>query len=106
MKAKFYLPAFLLVLLSFQVSASTPLSKIDKEKIEHMTAEEKKALLEHIKIRVNEIKEMDKSNLTSEQKKELKLELKEMRQEVRAVRGVYISIGALIIIILLLIIIL
>jgi len=106
MKTKFYLPALLLVLLGFQVSAATPLSKIDKEKIEHMTAEEKKALLEHIKIRVHEIKEMDKSDLTREQRKELRQELKEMKQEARAISGIYISVGALIIIILLLIIIL
>ena len=106
MKGKLYLPALLLVLLSFQVRASMPRSKPHQEKIENMTDSEKQVRLEEIKARVNEIKAMDKSNLTTDQKKVLKAELKEMKSEARIVRGVYISIGALIIIILLLIIIL
>jgi hypothetical protein len=49
---------------------------------------------------------MDKSSLTKEEKKSLRTELRAMKKESRAVTGVYISVGALIIIILLLIIIL
>lgn len=56
--------------------------------------------------RVYEIKEMDRSNLTSAERKELKKELREIKSELKAVTGVYLSIGALIIIILLLILIL
>ena len=108
MKLKSYLSILLLILFSFQVNASVldNNSKPDRKKIENMTTEEKKARLEEIKVRVNEIKDMDKSNLSREEKKALKEELKDMRQEARAVRGIYLSIGALIIIILLLIIIL
>jgi predicted transcriptional regulator with HTH domain len=57
--------------------------------------------------RLNEIKIMDKSNLNSIQKKELRKEIKTIKAELRTTNnGVYLSIGAIIIIILLLILIL
>ncbi len=57
--------------------------------------------------RVNEIKEMDKSNLTSAEKKDLRKELRSLKHELKKTgKGVYLSIGAIIIIILLLILIL
>lgn len=56
--------------------------------------------------RVYEIKAMDFSTLTVTEKKELKQELKGIKHDLKAVTGVYFSIGALIIIILLLILIL
>lgn len=60
--------------------------------------------------RLREIKDMDKSNLTSSEKKALRKELKQMKREARAdrdrSRGVYLSVGAIIIIILLLILLL
>ena len=57
--------------------------------------------------RMNEIKMMDKSTLNSLEKKELRMELKSMRKEMKhAQSGVYISVGAIIIILLLLIILL
>jgi ABC-type transport system involved in cytochrome bd biosynthesis fused ATPase/permease subunit len=60
--------------------------------------------------RLQEIRDMDKSNLTSSEKKALRKELKEMKKEVRADRdrrnGIYLSVGAIIIIILLLILLL
>ncbi|KLT65107.1 hypothetical protein [Pedobacter sp. BMA] len=63
--------------------------------------------LEKIKDRVEEIKAMDKSNLTSAERKALRKELKEMKNQARALSGgVYLSVGAIIIIILLLILIL
>lgn len=96
----------LLTLLSFQVTTAMAHPKPDKVKIENMTAGEKKARLQEIEIRATEIKNMDKSNLTREERKELKKEVKEMRQEARAISGVYLSVGAIIIILLLLIIIL
>lgn len=58
-------------------------------------------------VRLNEIKEMDKSTLSSLQKKELRKEVKSIRQELReSHRGIYLSVGAVIIIILLLILLL
>lgn len=58
--------------------------------------------------RLHEIRDMDKSNLTSSEKKALRKELKEMKKEAKADRrnGIYLSIGAAIIIILLLILLL
>lgn len=57
--------------------------------------------------RVNEIKDMDKSNLSSSEKKDLRKELRSLKHELKkSNKGVYLSIGAIIIIILLLILIL
>ena len=56
---------------------------------------------------MNEIKAMDKSSLNSSEKKDLRMELKSMKKEMKhAQNGVYLSVGAIIIIILLLIILL
>ena len=82
-----------------------------REAIVIMTEEQKEARMVAMKERVAEIKAMDKSTLTKEERKALRTELKQMNKEARAmgrhaVTGVYISVGALIIIILLLIIIL
>ena len=57
--------------------------------------------------RLKEIRNMDKSNLTSSEKKALRKEVRAMKKEVRKNQnGIYLSLGALIIIVLLLIIIL
>lgn len=57
--------------------------------------------------RMNEIRMMDKSTLSSLEKKELRTELKSMKKEMKhSQNGVYLSIGAIIIIILLLVILL
>jgi len=57
--------------------------------------------------RLNEIKDMDKSDLSRADKKELRKEVKAIKEELRSTgNGVYLSIGAIIIIILLLILIL
>lgn len=65
----------------------------------------KEVLTYQIKTRLLEIKNMDKSTLTKEEKKELKKEVKDLKRKA-AVNGIYLSVGALIIIILLLILIL
>lgn len=56
--------------------------------------------------RLEQIKAMDLSGMTTVQKKELRKEVRAIKQEMRAISGVYLSIGALIIIILLLILLL
>ena len=58
--------------------------------------------------RLQEIRDMDKSTLTKAEKKELRKEVKEIRKEARRdeIKGIYLSIGAVIIIVLLLILIL
>jgi hypothetical protein len=78
-----------------------------KDRIERRSdAKSKHVRIEQIKLRVNEIKDMDKSNLSMTEKKALKKELKDLKKEARATKGVYLSVGAIIIIILLLILIL
>ena len=55
--------------------------------------------------RLNEIKEMDKSELTRTERKELRKEVRTMKREIRSSgNGLYISTGAIIIILLLIII--
>ena len=110
-KIFFYLPALLLFFSLRGLSEGTPAtgSALDlpsREAIANMSEAQKEALIQQMKDRAEEIKAMDKSQLTKEERKELKTELKAMKKESRAVTGVYISVGALIIIILLLIIIL
>ncbi len=57
--------------------------------------------------RLNEIKNIDKSNLTRVEKKELRIELRNIKKEMKSSgSGVYLSVGAIIIILLLLIILL
>jgi len=86
-------------------SMNTVSAATTKDKVE-MTVEQK-AELQKIVNRVEEIKAMDKSNLSRTEKKELRKELREMKQHARAISGgVYLSVGAIIIIILLLILIL
>ena len=55
--------------------------------------------------RILEIKEMDKSQLNSNQKKELRKELRTMKKAINN-GGVYLSVGSIIIIVLLLILLL
>lgn len=73
-----------------------------------LTEEQKAQRVTEIKRRVEEIKAMDKSHLSRQERKELRKELKEMKSEARAITGggVYLSVGAIIIIILVLILIL
>ncbi len=91
----------LMALLSPNLQAacltSVPLSEIAPTK-----AEERSAIL----ARVYEIKNADKSKLTSSEKKDLRTELKSLKKRYRDNGGVYISVGGLIIVILLLILIL
>lgn len=97
----------LALIFALTISANTvsAADKADKVKTE-MTAEQK-IQLKRITDRVEEIKAMDKSELSRDEKKALKTELKNLKQEARAMGGgVYLSVGAIIIIILLLILIL
>lgn len=66
------------------------------------------ARLQAIMTRLTEIRDMDRSNLSTSERKDLKKEVKSMQKEVREgkSRGVFLSVGAIIIIILLLILIL
>ena len=57
--------------------------------------------------RLNEIKAIDKSSLSSSEKKELRKEVRAIKAELKSTgNGVYLSVGAIIIVILLLILLL
>lgn len=87
-----------------------PNSIIAAEKNPTAIAENSKEVPAEVQIQINrleEIKAMDKSNLNSSEKKELRKEVRTIKTSLRANNnGIYLSVGASIIILLLLIIIL
>ncbi|MHB1178415.1 MAG: OmpH/Skp family outer membrane protein [Daejeonella sp.] len=102
MKKKIY---FLATALMLMLASPSLMAKDAKSKPD-MT-ETQKARFAQITSRVQEIKSMDRSELSSEERKALRNELQNMKKEAKAMSGgVYLSIGAIIIIILLLILIL
>ncbi|MDF3076285.1 MAG: Seryl-tRNA synthetase [Sphingobacteriaceae bacterium] len=103
MKKKAYLLFASLMLAVTVMSVPAYASSKPKEQ----PTEQQLVRIEQIKDRVEEIQAMDKSNLTSQQRQDLKTELKSMKKEAKALGGgVYLSVGAIIIIILLLILLL
>ncbi len=109
MKSKIIVFAFLLLasFTSVQTFAKNNKHSIE-EKVAAMTQEQKEARAEEIKARVLEIQSMDKSKLTSEDRKALRHELRDMNKESKALGsgGIYISLAGIVIIILVLILIL
>jgi hypothetical protein len=72
--------------------------------LENELTEAQKERLAEIQTRVDEIKAMDFSDMSKDEIKDVRMELKDMKEEAkRASGGVYISVGAIIIILLLLI---
>jgi hypothetical protein len=96
-----------LVLVFTLAISTTNVSAADKKEPKTEMTAEQKVQFDKIVNRVEEIRKMDKSNLTRDEKKALRKELREMKDKARAMSGgVYLSVGAIIIIILLLILIL
>jgi hypothetical protein len=92
------------VLLSL---ASPAFATVTETSISTPVTETPEARIQRIQNRIDEIKAMDKSEMTRAERKALKKEVRAMRDEVKALSGgVYISIGALLVIILLLILLL
>jgi hypothetical protein len=80
-----------------------PTDPLTTTKNDPAAAERAKVLLN----RLEEIKAMDKSDLTRVEKKELRKEVRAIKSELKSTgNGIYLSIGAIIIIILLLILLL
>ncbi|MFD0939814.1 hypothetical protein [Pedobacter boryungensis] len=97
----------LVLIFTLGISANTASAADNKKDPKAEMTAEQKVQFEKIVNRVEEIRKMDKSNLTRTEKRELRKELKEMKDKARAMSGgVYLSVGAIIIIILLLILIL
>lgn len=96
------LVAIVTLFLSVQFLTAAPLKdpKVD-------LTEAQKVRLSEIEFRLAEIKSMDFGAMSKNEIKDVRTELKEMKEEARELgRGVYLSVGAIIIIILLLILIL
>ena len=103
----FFALTLLLGLCAFSSSAAvgTPLTPLTKQAIAAMTPEQKQARLAEIKERIAEIKSINRSQLTREERKELRTELRGLRQESGDMVGViYIGAGLLVFIGLLLLI--
>lgn len=109
MKRKFIVIALLLIasFASVQTFAKTDKHAIE-QKVAAMTQEQKEARAEEIKARVIEIQCMDKSMLSSADKRELRHELRDMNKEAKSLGngGIYISLAGIVIAILVLILIL
>jgi hypothetical protein len=79
------------------------LSGFQSKKVKEELSPEQKERLSEIEVRVEEIKAMDFSEMSKEERKEVKNELKDMKVEAKQLGGgVYLSVGAIIIILLLL----
>ena len=100
MKKQIYLLLTAVLLASSSVMANDVKSK-------PALTENQIARVSEITRRVEEIKNMDKSDLSRTERKALRNELLEMKKEVNATNGcVFLSVGAIIIILLILILIL
>jgi len=69
------------------------------EKKENKLSEEE---ISHLTRRVEEIRDMDKTNMTVKEKRELRKELKEIKENVKRGTGIYIGVGTLLLIIIIL----
>ncbi|MGM8363433.1 hypothetical protein ACSV4D_16080 [Flavobacterium sp. ARAG 55.4] len=100
-KLSFYLMVMILSLVVL------PTGTYAAEKNPTETPKEIPAEVQTMLNRLEEIKEMDKSDLSSSEKKELRTEVKTIKKNLKATgHGIYLSVGAIIIIILLLILLL
>lgn len=96
--------AILALFASTQLLVAAPANDENSKKGKTELTEAQKERLAEIEARVDEIKAMDFSTMSKEEKKDVRMELKDMKEEAkRAGGGVYISVGAIIIILLILI---
>lgn len=111
MKMKTFLMTLALA-FSFSAATLSAHAEMSNKEIQaavaNMSEAQKQARAEQIKMRVEEIRNMDKSELTGAEKKELRSEMRMMRKEAKAIGGggIYISLAGVLIIILVLILIL
>ncbi|SIS61256.1 hypothetical protein [Belliella pelovolcani] len=103
---KFFINICFAILL-FGGTATAAFAKGETTTKDVEIAPEVKVRLDEIESRVNEIKAMDFTELSKEERKEIRSELKELKKEAKSNGGgLYISTGALIVILILLIILL
>jgi len=100
---------FYIIMMVFSLSfiPSTILASEKNTADVPVTTNEMPAEVKTMLNRLEEIKNMDKSNMSRSEKKELRAEVKTIKKNLKASNhGIYLSIGAVIIIILLLILLL
>lgn len=98
--------SMMIIVLSLSVIPTTMLAKAT-EPTSISSTKEMPAEVKVMLNRLEEIKDMDKSNLTSSDKKALRKEVRAIKSNLKASgNGIYLSIGAILIIILILILIL
>lgn len=104
-KVAFYVMTaiMLLFITTTPVSASHEMNKVALVGNEKIESVESQAMMS----RLEEIKAMDKSNMDSKEKRELRKEVRSIKKSMNELGGgVYLSVGAIIIIILLLVLLL
>lgn len=108
MKVTNYVLALALFFSADTLQATTVTNDPIEKKIENMTPAEKNARADQIRSRVEEIRKIDRSSLTREDRKALRKELRDLNKESKALGrgGVYLSLGGILLIILILILIL
>ncbi|SNS42159.1 hypothetical protein SAMN06295967_10971 [Belliella buryatensis] len=103
---KFFINACFAILLFGGIATGAFAGDNSTAKTAEISAEAK-VRMDEIESRVNEIKAMDFTELSKEERKEIRAELKDLKKEAKNNGGgLYISTGALIIILILLIILL
>lgn len=103
-KLNFFL---MIMIVSLSVFPTTMLANEKNSVAIETTSKEVPAEIQLKLDRLEEIKDMDKSDLSRSEKKELRKEVKEIKADLKSSgNGLYLSVGAIIIIILLLILLL
>lgn len=99
---------FTLLLAIFTLAIINPVSASDKKRKKTTELSEESAQrAKELNTRLVEIQEMDKSNLSTAERRALRTEVKEIKTELAEISGgVYLSLGAIIVILLLLILLL
>ena len=96
-----------LLVLSMSLTMVMPVFAADETPVINTEKPNNDTRAQQLVARLKEIRDMDKSTLTSSEKKALRKEVREMKKEVKKNQnGVYLSVGAIIIIVLLLILLL
>lgn len=99
--------SLLIVVLTLTIFPASVTAKTSEPTSINSTAKEIPAAVRVMFDRLKEIKEMDKSNLNSSERKALRKEVRAIKSTLKSTgNGVYLSVGAIIIIILVLILIL
>ena len=93
----------LLTIIPMQLNAASVITPSSMTTTKPVPSPEADALL----ARLNEIKSMDKSNMRSAEKKQLRKEARSIKSQLKAINGgVYLSAGAIILVVLLLVLLL